>query len=72
MVKFGMEKQNRVRFWLKSADEAMEVMEWLFRGKKYADSLFYGQLVLEKTIKALFISRTDKSPPFVHDLVFYY
>jgi len=65
-----MNKKERVDFWIKSAKEAKEVMLWLYKGKRYSDALFYGQLMLEKLLKAVYISKFNKSPPFVHDLLF--
>ena len=65
-----MEKKEKVEFWVKSAREAKKVMEWLYKGKRYSDALFYGQLMLEKLLKAVYINKFDKSPPFVHDLLF--
>jgi HEPN domain-containing protein len=43
--------------------------DFLFENKKYTDSLFYGQLALEKLLKAVYIAKQDNSPPFVHDLL---
>lgn len=65
-----MDKKEKVDFWVRSAKEAREVMDWLYKGKRYADALFYGQLMLEKLLKAVYIQKFDRSPPFVHDLVF--
>jgi len=42
---------------------------WKKGNKKFADSLFYGHLVLEKILKAVYIQKNQSSPPFVHDLL---
>jgi HEPN domain-containing protein len=65
-----MDKMEMVNFWIKSANDAFEMTDFLYENKKYADSLFYGQLALEKLLKAVYIARQDNSPPFVHDLLF--
>jgi len=63
-----MEKAEKVGFWMKSANEAWEMVDLLFENRKYADALFYGQLYLEKLLKAIYVSRFDSAPPFLHDL----
>jgi len=70
MLEFDMKKKERVTFWVKSADEAYKMAKFLFENKKYADGLFYGQLCIEKMVKAVFISKNDSAPPYVHNLVF--
>lgn len=61
---------EKVNFWKKSANEAFEMTDFLFENKKYPDALFYGQLSLEKLLKAVYIARQDNPPPFSHDLLF--
>ncbi|MBU4478761.1 MAG: HEPN domain-containing protein [Candidatus Omnitrophica bacterium] len=39
---------ERVIYWLKIAEHDYETMLGLFKLKRYADSLFYGHMVLEK------------------------
>ena len=48
-----MDKMERVNFWIKSSNDAFEMTDFLFENKKYPDSLFYGQLALEKLLKAV-------------------
>lgn len=64
-----MENKDRVDFWLNAAKKDESVMKVLFANKKYADSLFYGHLVLEKTLKAVYIQKIQGPPPFIHDLL---
>ena len=61
---------EKVNFWIKSAQGAFEMPDFLFNNKKYPDSLFYGQLALEKLLKAVYIARQDNPPPYVHDLLY--
>ena len=65
-----VDKIEKVNFWVKSANEAFEMTDFLFNNKKYPDSLFYGQLALEKLLKAVYISKQDSPPPYVHDLLY--
>jgi len=50
-----MEKAELVKFWLDSAAEDLTVCESLFERKHYDWCLFIGHLILEKTLKALWI-----------------
>lgn len=65
----SIENKDIVEFWLKAAKKDESVMKVLFANKKYADSLFYGHLVLEKTLKAVYVQKIQSSPPFIHDLL---
>ena len=38
-----MERQERVTFWVKSADNAYKMASFLFENNKYADGLLHGQ-----------------------------
>ncbi|MFQ5824769.1 MAG: HEPN domain-containing protein [bacterium] len=44
-------------------------MDHLFEKGDYHYALFIGHLVLEKVLKALFVKRVNKIPPFSHSLV---
>jgi len=45
-------------------------MEYLYKGRKYVDALFFGHLSLEKICKALWIKNNeDNYPPRTHNLV---
>jgi len=45
-------------------------MNYLFAGKKYADSLFFGHIVLEKIIKTHVVKDSGKETLKVHDLLY--
>ena len=47
----------------------MEVAETLFNTGKYDWCLFLAHLVLEKTLKSLYVQNKDSFPPRIHDLV---
>lgn len=61
-------KQN-IDYWLKSAAHDMEVSESLFKNQKYDWCLFIGHLVIEKVLKAFYVSCKHESPPLIHNLV---
>jgi len=65
-----MEKTEKVKFWTESAKRDFEMMEKLYKSKDYMYALFFGQLMLEKMFKALYIKLYDTAPPYVHDLTF--
>ncbi len=44
-------------------------MQHLFEKKDYHYCLFIGHLVLEKILKAIYIDRVGKSPPYKHGLL---
>jgi len=64
-----MEKSDLVKFWLDSAAEDLEVCKSLFEKKHYSWCLFIGHLVLEKTLKALWLNNYYPEPhPWIHNL----
>jgi HEPN domain-containing protein len=65
-----MNSNEYINYWLKGAEHDLETAEALFRAKKYDWCLFLGHLVLEKTLKALWVKNNDyKVPPKTHNLV---
>lgn len=65
-----MTKDEHIDYWLKSAEHDLKAAVSLFKSKKYDWCLFIGHLVLEKTLKALFVNANEnKVPPWIHNLV---
>jgi HEPN domain-containing protein len=65
-----MTKDEHIDYWLKSEDRDLSAAESLFQAKKYDWCLFIGHLVLEKTLKAIFVDNNEnKVPPKTHNLV---
>lgn len=65
-----MTKDEHIDYWLKSADHDLSAAESLFKSEKYDWCLFIGHLVLEKTLKAIFVyNNENKVPPKTHNLV---
>ena len=58
-----------VQHWLDSADKNRETMAHLLAAKDYSWALFLGHLVIEKTLKALYVKRLKKHAIFSHDLL---
>jgi HEPN domain-containing protein len=64
-----MTKEEHIKYWLESAQHDLETAESMFQSGKYDWCLFIGHLVLEKTLKALFVDRNDNNmPPKTHNL----
>jgi len=65
-----MNIDEHIKYWLNSAKNDLEAAEQLFISGKYDWSLFIGHLVIEKILKALFVSNNDnKIPPKTHNLL---
>jgi len=69
MLKFGINRQEKVNFWIKASKDNLETMELIFVGKKYSDALFFGHLATEKMLKAVYIQKKDEVFPAIHDLL---
>lgn len=63
-----MERNELIQYWLQSATKDLQTMQKLFSMEEYSWSLFLGQLVLEKTLKALFTQNVGTEVPRIHDL----
>ncbi len=64
----GMTQEMAVKIWVDGAVDALDTCDKLFKSKKYHHALFFLHLALEKIIKALYISKKDSSPPYIHNL----
>ena len=64
-----MDKDLGVKYWLKSADNDWKAAWHLFEKKDYPYALFFGHLTIEKILKAIYVKRLDKVPPYTHRLV---
>jgi HEPN domain-containing protein len=64
-----MSQKEAVQRWIDSARDDWETAEALYQSKKYAHSLFFSHLALEKSFKALFIFQKDTVPPITHDIL---
>ena len=65
-----MDKQEHIDHWLSSASDDLLAAENLLKAGNYNWCLFIGHLVIEKTLKAIFVKTNfDMSPPKTHDLI---
>ena len=55
-------------YWIKSSDNDYQTMIDLHKSKHYHWSLFIGHLVIEKLAKAIYLKKTEKYPPLIHDI----
>lgn len=64
-----MTKTEAANFWKNGAADAFQAAQDLFKLKRYQFCLFFIQLTLEKTLKAVYINKKDESFPPTHDLL---
>lgn len=65
-----MTKEEHVKYWLDGAAHDLDAAESLFQSEKYDWCLFIGHLVLEKTLKALYVKTNEANiPPKIHNLL---
>lgn len=64
----GRDLDTLVQYWLTNAQEKRATMAHLYEGKRYADALFFGHLVLECALKALVVQATRDHAPRTHNL----
>lgn len=58
-----------VQHWLDSAEQNYTTMLHLIDSEDYSWALFLGHLVIEKTLKALYVSKLQQHAIFTHDLL---
>lgn len=65
-----MTLEEHVKYWIDSAEKDLSVANTLYNNGNYDWCLFLGHLVLEKSLKALYVkSNQNKLPPKIHDLI---
>lgn len=64
-----MRRQVEIRYWADLAKYDFGVVRSLLKAKKYVYALFFGHLVVEKMLKAVFVRKHGTSPPPTHNLV---
>jgi HEPN domain-containing protein len=65
-----MDKKKAIKYWLESAKHDQATADALFATKQYSWCLFIWQLVVEKHLKAIIVTKSDNSAPTSHDLVY--
>ncbi len=64
-----MNRDEIIAYWVATAEQDYETMIHLYDSKDYHWSLFMGHLVLEKLLKAVYVSIKDIEVPRIHDLL---
>lgn len=67
-----MNNRDLMNYWIESANEDYDTMMYMKVGRKNTWSLFMGQMVIEKLLKALY-ARNNVSEPYApksHDLLY--
>jgi len=59
---------DKVDHWLSMCDYDMDTAKAMFKSKRYLYVGFFCHLIVEKALKAMIASVTDKAPPRIHDL----
>ncbi|MBI2437049.1 MAG: HEPN domain-containing protein [Candidatus Magasanikbacteria bacterium] len=57
------------RYWIESTEENYKTMLSLYHSRRYDACLFFGHLILEKTLKIFIMKHSGKMAPRIHDLV---
>jgi HEPN domain-containing protein len=60
--------QKSIKYWKDGSSKDLAAAENLFEKGFYPQCLFFCHLSSEKMLKALFMKRTKKVAPFIHDL----
>jgi len=63
-----MTKEEKVAYWITTANQDWSVAGHLFEKQDYPYALFLGHLTVEKLLKAIFVNRHNEMPPFTHRL----
>lgn len=58
-----------IDYWAGTALYDYQTMLSLFKSKRYANTLFFSHIVLEKILKAHVVKDIKKAAPYTHDLV---
>ena len=67
-----MNNIDLMNYWIESSNEDYNVMKILYKNKKNNYCLFFGHLVIEKLLKAIY-AKNNKSAPYApksHDLLY--
>jgi HEPN domain-containing protein len=64
-----MNIEKQIEYWKQSAAHDLDTAKSLLKEKRFDWALFLGHLVLEKTLKALFVKVKKVFPPKTHNLI---
>jgi len=63
------EVQEVFDYWDAVVTHDYDTMMSLMKSKRYSDALFFGHMVLEKSLKALVTKKTKEHAPYTHNLI---
>lgn len=63
-----MDIKKQIEYWVSSANNDLETIDYLMQGKRYLYALFLCHLSVEKLIKAFVVINTKEIPPKLHNL----
>lgn len=66
--KLNMDVEKVIKHWINTSDDDFNTMLILYDSKSLAWALFLGHISTEKLLKALYVKRFEKHPPFTHNL----
>ncbi len=64
-----MNVQQRINYWKKGAEDAIDTAEKLMESKKYHHALFFCHLAIEKALKGVVLIYTQKNAIPIHNLI---
>jgi len=64
-----MRVEEETGYWIDLARYDLGVAGSLMKARKYVYALFFGHLVIEKMLKAVFVKRHGTPPPPTHNLI---
>ena len=62
-------KEQQIQYWVAAAEKDLPVIDHLFENGDYHYALYFGHLVLEKLLNALYVKNVGKVPPYKHRLI---
>jgi HEPN domain-containing protein len=62
-------KEEHIIYWIELSNDDWDAVDFLFKGKKNLQALFFAHLVIEKLCKAFWIKHNETNiPPRIHNL----
>jgi HEPN domain-containing protein len=64
-----MDKNQHIQYWIITAQDDWDTVEYLYEGKRYVQALFFTHLAIEKLLKAFWVKNNiENTPPKTHNL----
>ena len=62
-----MTQKEKAQYWLDIVEEDLELVDYLFAGRKWLYTAFMCHQVIEKLLKAYWTLIRDDAPPYIHE-----